>query len=540
MIARRAEAYRSIGSVLQEATRGQVLLGAMASPHEYAVVDHAEIRARIRETGIRIEPSSVFSYPARSLGFMQRDGMFSALLPDRDSMKQFAIGAQQVAEHYHLGRFEPIWGPDPLRGDNGTPPIDVFETALSEMAPDIAEQIRRLYPLTAQFAAVQHANTPEGRQFQDVLAGQGINVSSIFGDKSYDYPNVGDRSGFTDFARLHNLPAAYARVAMSPEEFAAAYQDVTQHNGHNLVFMKLAGSGGGYAVRAVRSEDEVIQVAREWTGFGMFGPLYGHTIPVEFQSPIPGISDELTLSFQYSHGSITTPTRREARINGHEIDAAFTIQMMHGVDWIGNAYGTQLPITNDVDRKNAYRVIGEMQRTFMDVCSQTLGSAWENATGGVDFALIDLQGQVERGELTMDQARDLMGGFWSHVFDDATGSFTSRYAPVIIEHNGLRLSDATPPAAFAETLGIEKEYMATKILTVSSHLTDAWRYITENGMQFDPLNQDKGGIVPIAWIHDNEYGVHYANVIIVPKQGESLTAARERIFTQLSNAGLIG
>lgn len=539
MVQLKERLYTSVKTVLQNAAGGKPIISAMASPHEYVVVDHGEIRARSLATGNRVEPSSVLSYPGRGFAFINREHPFAAILPKRDSILQFAVGAQQVASYYELGRFEPIWAHDPLERTNGETPVDVFEEVIVGMAPDVTTQIRRLYPLTVQFALIQHANTPEGRTMQKALLQQGIETHAVFGEKSYEYPNIGDRSGFTGFARSNGLPAPYASVAMVKDEFVKAYQDVVKREDNNLVFMKLAGSGGGYAVREVRNIGDVMRVAAEWEGFSMFGPLYKRKIPVEFQAAIPGIEDGLTLAFQYSHGSIVTPPREEIRSAGSQVDATFTIQMMHGVDWIGNIYGVDLPIQNNEDRQNAYKVIGIMQKRFMEACKRRLGEAWNNATGGIDFALIDLKGLVENQKLTLDQARDIMGGFWSEIYDKKNDAFTSRYAPVIIEHNGLRLSDATPPAALAETIGIEKPYMATKILTVNAHLPEVWDYLIRNDLQLDLSQQDKGGIVPIAWIHDNEYGINYANVIIVPRISESLHEARERIFNELKNAGLI-
>ncbi len=528
----RQSIYKPTTSVLRQAIGDAQPVGALASPHEYAIVDHEATRAE------GVEPSSVLTYPARNYGYIglvPPDGIFPALMPDRPSMHAFAEGAQQIAQYYGFGQFEPVWGPDPLERVNGQPPIDVFERVLDQAAADVAEQIRTHFPTTTHFAAIQHANTQEGRTLQARLGREGIEMHSVYGPKPYDYPNFGDRSGFSDFARRHGLPIPPAVVAHTHEEMATAYLQVAEQTRNALVFMKLAGSGGGYGVQAVETAAQVEATYQQWDGFHMFGPINegGQLIPVEFQGAIPAIVD--ICSFQYSHGYITTPQRREARGTG----PAFTRQMIHGTDWVGNGYGVELNIPAEY-RANAERVIAEFEARFMDVAEQEMGSSnWRQATGGIDFALVDLQKIMN--EQGLEAAQMLMGDMWEVVYAD--GQLTSRYAPVIIEHNGLRESDAKQATVMAEALGIVEQgipFAATKVQGVAADLPTVWQFMVEHGLQY---NTETGeGMVPIAWIYDPDARIYYANILVASRNAdtqEDLLAVRARIIKQLEEAGLV-
>lgn len=539
----RQSLYKSTTAVLQQAIVGNptnsVVIGALSSPHEYAAIDHEEIRARSLATGLREEPSSVFSYPARNFGYIglvPPNNVFLALMPDRPSMHAFTQGAQQVAEFYHFATFEPVWGPDPLAHADNEPPIDVFERVLAGCAADVAAQIRAHYPTAAHFALLQHANTPEGEEFQRNLLEQGIDTHAIYGEKIYNYPNFGDRSGFSSFTETYGLPAPLAVVAYSYDEMMSAYTAVAQTTNNPLVYAKLAASGGGYGVHMVESLRDVQNTYDLWNGFGMFGPIYegGQVIPVEMQGTIPGIVD--ILSFQYTHGFITTPQRRDARnANG----PAFTRQFIHGgTDWVGNGYGVELNIPVE-HRKDAERVIAEFEARFMDAAEEEMGPAWRQATGGVDFALVDLEYIIEAQGIKA--AKILMRDMWDQVYDETAGTLTSRFAPVIIEHNGLRESDAKPPALLAESLGLVEQgipFAATKIQGVNADLPQVWDFLVSHGLNYDPATGQEG-IVPVAWINDNEYGIHYGNVIVVAHDPEHLLQLRQRIIEEMQQAGLV-
>ncbi len=526
--------YKPTSRVLQEAIGGAHPIGAMASPHEYAVVDHEATRTE------GVEPSSVLSYPARNFGYLglvPPNEIFLALMPDRPSLHAFVGGAQQIAQHYGFGQFEPVWGPDPLERVNGQPPIDVFEVALSQMIPDVAAQIRAHFPTTTHFAAIQHANTQEGRTLQARLGQEGIAMHSVYGPKPYEYPNFGDRSGFSDFARRHGLPIPPAVVSHTREEMVTAYQQVAEQTGNPLIFMKLAGSGGGYGVQAVENAAQVETTYQQWDGYHMFGPINegGQPIPVEFQGAIPAIVD--ICSFQYSHGYITTPQRREARGTG----PAFTRQMIHGTDWVGNGYGVELHIPPE-HRADAERVIAEFQARFMDAAEQEMGAtAWKQATGGIDFALVDLQTIIETQGI--DAARNLMNDMWEIVYDEKRGQLTSKYAPVIIEHNGLRESDAKQATVMAEALGLVEEgipFAATKVMGIAADLPTVWQFMVEHGLEYNPETGE--GMVPIAWIYDPEAKIFYANILVASRNAdtqEDLLEVRTRIIKQLEEAGLV-
>lgn len=478
-----------------------------------------------------IQPSAELQHPSRGTVFrgLAKDGIpFAGIIPDRESMHRFIEGSQMIAKYYGLVPFNPIFIEDPLQSKNGQAPVDNLDLILHDSAQEVANQLRRTASSVNRYHVIHLANTPEAQKAQEELKRYGINTTNMIGPKRYDYPNPYDRSGFSDMCIKHDLPGPYARVIYNKSLIENAYIDVTTHTNNPLVFEKLSAGGGGYGVKDIHSLEEAIATWNLWEQYGMFGPYYGNTAPVEFQGAIPSIVEYL--SFQYARGYITTPKRFGT---GNEA-GAFTRQYQTGNNWEGNGFEVSLQIPPD-QQEAVDKVIYQYQLRFMTALEQEVGTQeFRSAVGGVDFALVDIYEIIHTQGI--DTAKELMKGLW-----DVVMYYNSRYGPVPFEHNGGRVSTATIPTLLAEQLGFVEQnipFAATKVPGVSSNLSEVWTYLHGEELQFNPTKK-KPGVIPYSWIYDPEYGIQKGDIIIVAETQEDLLRIKNHTFNKLDQEGFI-
>lgn len=508
-------AYRPNLQVLRRAQPGEGVLVAFFSPTEYQ-------KAQPTDGANGKMPSAELVHPARGFVFNclgSRDVGVVGIVPDRPSMRQLVEGIGMIKDQYDLPPSPAVMVPDHLDTPNGQTPEKNLDMVVRDSANDVAVQLRETSPDTSRYHLVTLTNTSETQEAREALQRYGIDTVAMFGKKHYGYPNIYDRSRFAPFARTYGLPIPYSSIITDISDLDNAVIDVSLHTVDSNMFLKLSAGGGGYGVKEIHTQQDAQEAWQLWEKKGMFGPYYGQRAVAELQAGIPAISE--LLSFQYSHGHITTPRRGD-------VFGAFTTQYENGVKWEGNGFNVSLHVEPE-QRGPVDKVINKFQGFCMEAMRREGGENFLQQTGGFDFALVDLR------QLHPDFAKEMLGNMWEPV-----QYYGSHYGPVIIEHNGGRVSTATLPTLLAEQFGLVDQrtpFASMKVPGVASHLPDAWQFLQTSGLSYDL--DTRSGVVPFGWVYDELSNIRKGDIFVGAGTEDDLFRVRDRAFGALAKEGLI-
>lgn len=447
----------------------------IGSIEEYRAVNGPQLRALGRQ------PVSPWSYPCRGFVGCGLRKATQVVLPDVSPIREFTSGLRLIWEELGVTRatLPTIWVEDPLVGERD---------ALDHVIRDDLKGFRaQLYPEVSRFLVTPHTNTPELSQWRGLLEKDyGIKTEVAMASKPYEYPNIFDRSGFAEFAKRHNLPVPYSRVAVDKQQLVEAYKDVASQSHNKAVWVKLAASGGGYGISRVSTIAEVDDLYERYNLLGIL-KLYGREIPWEMQANVDNI---LALcSWQYHGDRIITPR-------------GFTLQYMDPNDplsWIGNGYNiTPAGIPQEIVES----VVTGLQDRTTTALKEELGPNHKHM-GGFDFAI------------TRDERS---------------------YDAVLLEHNGARMSDSVMQVEAARSLRINLRdpFLVIKLGPAHCGIIDTWQYLKKIGLSYNP---NKHGVVPFVWFENNQSG--YASVMISASDSEQLTRLYDLSIEAMRREGMI-
>ena len=428
-------------------------LVTIGSIEEYRAVNGPQIRA------LRKIPISAWSYPCRGFAAYGSRKNSQVVLPDVSPIREFESGLKSIWNELEITDVDnlppTIWVKDPLIGER-----DALDHVILQ---DLEGFRKQLYQGVSRFCIIPHANTPEVSQWSELLKKEyGIETELTAAPKPYEYPNIFDRSGFSNFANRNNLPVPYSRVAMNKLQLIEAYEDVTSQSGNKVVWAKLAATGGGLGINRVSSAGEVDSLYEKFNSLGIL-KLYDQDIPWEMQTHVDNIL--AVCSWDYHGNKSITP-------------GDFTIQYMNQNDsssWIGNRYNTT-PL--DIPEEVVNSIVRDLKIRTTTALIKELGSN-HKYMGGFDFAI------------TKDEQ--------------------SNYDGVILEHNGARMSDSVTQIEAARSLGINNHnpFLAIKLGPAYCGINEFWQFLKKEGLSYNHGGQ---GVIPFVWFEDGNNG--YASVII--------------------------
>jgi hypothetical protein len=506
--------YKPIQEVLKSAYPRFILFSC---PKEYGV----DVQSHHGDGTIH---PSLYSYPVRGAAFTNPvNGETSSLLtlPEAPAMKETLKALKSVYSYYGIPAPGVVWAPDPVEPGKE---FGVLDVAVANH-PEVIEQILSANPNRhTKYALISHAYTPETEQVRLAFEQAGIHVIPVFSPKDYGRKSAHDRSGSAEFAEKYGLPYPFSRVGYTLPQIHAAYEEVASRTENPLVFVKAAITGGGYLINPVTSVEEALTTVRKWDALGVREPVYdGDMIAVELQGAIPAIV--AVCSWQDAHDHIITPLRKDIHATK---GPAYTIQYLDGTASAGNGYKVTLPIPEN-ERARTETFIAIYQQRFMAALQQEPDYN-PTDTGGTDFAVVDLH------EMSAKQAQLLLKEMW-HVAQ----ALGARFAPVGIERNGQRVSDAVPPIAFAEISGFlagDHPFAAFKIDGIAADPSAIVELLLKEKLMLHPKDGQRG-IAPLALIHDPHKNIHYGYGIIGAEHEAELFPTKEKVLERLEKAGFL-
>jgi len=504
--------YEPIQDVIKRASPRLILFSC---PKEYGV----DMKSHHEDGNIH---ASVYSYPIRGAAFTDpknEEAPSLLLLPETPAMKETFKALKSVYSYYGIPAPGVVWGPDPVEAGER---FGVFDEAVAHQPEVIQHILSATLNRRTRYALISHAYTPETEQVRLALEQAGMHVVPVFGPKDYGHKTAHDRSGSADFAEKYGLPYPFSRVGYTLPQIHTAYEEVASRTENPHVFVKAAITGGGYLINEVTSVEEALTAVRAWDAEGIREPVYGgEMIAVELQGSIPGIV--AVCSWQDAHGSITTPLRKGIQATK---GPAYCIQYLDGTASAGNGYKVTLPIPEH-ELARTERFIAIYQQRYMAALQQE--PAYDPTdTGSTDFAIVDLH------EMSAKQAKLLLKGMW-HV----AMALDARYAPVGIERNGKRVSDAVPPIAFAEITGLlanDYPLAAFKIEGIAADPSAIIELLMKEKLMLDPKDGQRG-IAPLALIYDPHKHIHYGYGIVGAEHEADLFRSRDHVLERLEKAG---
>ncbi len=506
--------YQPIQAVVKSSAPRLILFSC---PKEYGV----DVKAHPGDGTIHLSP---YSYPVRGAAFTNpKNGETSSLLmlPETPAMKETLNALQRVYGYYGISAPGVVWAPDPVEPGKV---FGVFDVAVANQ-PEVIDQITSANPNRhTRYALISHAHTPETEQVRLAFEHAGIHAIPVFGPKAYGRKNAHDRSGSAEFAEKYGLPYPFSRVGCTLPQIYEAYEEVAARTENPLVFVKAAITGGGNLINPVTSVDEALTTVHQWDAVGIREPVYdGERVAVELQGAIPAIV--AICSWQDAHDSITTPLRKDIPATK---GPAYTIQYLEGTAWAGNGYKVTIPIP-ETERARTETLIAIYQQRYMAALQQEPGYD-PNATGGTDFAVVDVHA------MSTKQAKLLLKEMWQ-----VAKALSARYAPVGIERNGQRVSDAVPPMAFAELTGLlagDHPLAAFKIEGIAADPSAIVELLLKEKLMLNPKEGQKG-IAPLALIHDPQKKIHCGYVIVGAEQEAELFSVKDTVLERLEKAGFL-
>ena len=506
--------YKSIQDVLARASPRLILF---ACPKEYGV----DVRSHPGDGHVH---PSLYSYPLRGASFTSSlNAQVPSLLalPETPAMKEAFKALSRVYSYYGVPVPRVVWAPDPLVFGEA---FGVFEVAVAN-EPEVIAQIASANPDThIVYALISHARTPETEQVVLALTRAGMHAVPVFGPKDYGHENAHDRSGSAAFAERYGLPYPFSRVGYTLPQIGEAYEEVACRTENPLVYVKAAITGGGHFVEPVTSAAEALATVGRWDGLGIREPVYGgEKIAVELQGAIPAIV--AVCSWQDAYDVISTPLRKDVPATQ---GPAYTVQYLDGAAWAGNGYNVTLPIPAD-ELTVTETLIAIYQQRYLAALSQEPGYD-PTDTGSTDFAVVDLH------EMSAKQAQLLLKEMWP-----VAQALGTRYAPVGIERNGKRVSDALPPLAFAEMAGLlaaAHPLAACKIEGIAADPSAIVELLVKEKLMLNPKEGQKG-LAPLALMHDPHNKIHYGYGLFGAEREEDLGPSKEQVLERLAKAGFL-
>lgn len=506
--------YKSIQKVLQSTSPRLILFSC---PEEYGV----DVQAH--PGGRRIHPS-LYSYPIRGAAFScPPTGEDSSLvvLPETPAMRETLQALKLVDSYYSIPAPRVVWAPDPIEAGGV---FGLFDVAVANQ-PEVIEQIVSANPnWHTRYALISHAHTPETEQVVLAFAHAGIHAIPVFGPKAYGHENAHDRSGCAAFAERYGLPYPFSRVGYTLLQIGEAYEEVATRTENPLVYVKAAITGGGNFIKPVTSAGEALDTVREWDALGIREPVYGgEQIAVELQGAIPAII--AVCSWQDAHNTIITPLRKDIPATK---GPAYTIQYLDGAAWTGNGYRVCLPIPEH-EMALTETLIAIYQQRYL--AALKLEPEYDPAdTGSTDFAVVDTH------RMSAKQAQLLLKELWP-----VAQALGARYAPVGIERNGKRVSDALPPLAFAEMAGLftDPHPLATcKIEGIATEPSAIVELLVKEKLMLNPKDGQQG-IIPLALLHDPHKKIDFGYGLVGAEREEDLVPTREKVLERLEQVGFL-
>jgi hypothetical protein len=506
--------YKPIQEVVNSTSPRLILFSC---PKEYGV----DVKSQQVDGNIH---SSIYSYPIRGAAFTNPKNEETSsllLLPETPAMKETLKALKRVYSYYGIPAPEVIWAPDPVEPGQV---FGVFDGAVANQPEVIAHILSATPDRHTTYALISHAYTPETEQVRRAFEQAGIHAIPVFGPKDYGRNNAQDRSGSAEFAEKYGLPYPFSRVGFTLPQIYEAYEEVALRTENPRVFVKAATTGGGYFIKPVTSVEEALTTVRTWDASGIREPVYdGDMIAVELQGAIPAIV--AVCSWQDAHEHITTPLRKGIQATQ---GPAYTIQYLDGTASAGNGYKVTLPIPeNELAITETFIAI--YQQRFMAALQQEPGYD-PNDTGSTDFAIVDLH------EVSAKQAKLLLKELW-HV----AKALGARYAPVGIERNGQRVSDAVPPIAFAEMAGLlasDHPLAAFKIEGIAAAPSAIVELLMKEKLMLNPMDGQRG-IAPLALIYDPHKNIHYGYAIVGAEHEADLFRSKDQVLERLEKAGFL-
>ena len=506
--------YKPIQEVIKSAYPRFILFSC---PKEYGV----DVKSHHGDGNIH---PSLYSYPVRGAAFTNPKNVETSsllTLPETPAMKETLKAIKSVYSYYGIPAPGVVWAPDPVEPGRV---FGLFDVAVANQ-PEVIEQITSANPNRhTMYALISHAHTPETEQVRLAFEHAGIHAIPVFGLKDYGRKSAHDRSGSAEFAEKYGLPYPFSRVGYTLPQMYEAYEEVASRTENSLVFAKAAISGGGYLINPVTSVEEALSTVRTWDALGIREPLYdGDMIAVELQGAIPAIVAEC--SWQEAHDHIITPLRKDIQATK---GPAYTIQYLDGTVCAGNGYKVTLPIPEN-ERAITETLIAIYQQRYMAALKQEPGYN-PTDTGSTDFVVVDVH------EMSAKQAKLLLKEMWQ-----VAQALGARYAPVGIERNGKRVSDAVPPIAFAELTGLlagDHPLAAFKIDGIAADPSAIVELLLKEKLMLNPKDGQKG-IAPLALIHDPQKNIHYGYGIVGAEQEEELFPSKDKVLERLEKAGFL-
>lgn len=506
--------YKPTQEVLDSAHPRFILFSC---PKEYNV----DVKSHHVEGNIHL---SLYSYPVRGAAFTNPQNVETTsllTLPETPAMIETLKALKSVYSFYGIPAPVVIWAPDPVEPGMV---FGLFDVTVANQ-PEVIEQITSAIPNRhTTFALISHAHTPETEQVCLAFEHAGIHIIPVFGPKDYGHKNAHDRSGSAEFAEKYGLPYPFSRVGYTLPQIYEAYEEVASRTENPLVFAKAAITGGGYLINRVTSVEEALTTVRQWDVSGVREPIYdGDKIAVELQGTIPAIV--AVCSWQDAYNHITTPLRKDIQAT---TGPAYTIQYLDGIACAGNGYKVTLPIPEN-ELAITEMLIAIYQQRYMAALKQEPGYD-PTDTGSTDFAVVDLH------KMSAKQAKLLLKDMWQ-----VAKALGARYAPVGIERNGKRVSDAVPPIAFAEMAGLlaaDYPLAAFKIDGIAADPSAIVELLVKEKLMLNPKDGQKG-MAPLALIHDPQKNIHYGYVIVGAEQEEELLPSKDKVLKRLEKAGFL-
>lgn len=319
----------------------------------------------------------------------------------------------------------------------------LLDIAIMQHISLVKEKLQR----GVNYQVYPYAVTTKTLEWIEGLKAQGFNIKPAFPQKLYfeNLTHPAHRGGWgrwvnkpdiSSFPERHNLPYPVAWIGFGLAEIIEAYKRVVYYSQNNEAFFKPIFSAGGFTLRKITSEEDLISHYQRLKERGALD-FNGQEIPVEIQAFIPDITGLYSLQYT-ENGQLFTPR-------------GLSKQIVTQNQWQGNIFNGE---TGD----DALLTIWERFHAGYQK-EWGINFGW----GGIDLA------KRKSGE-------------W-----------------IILEHNGLRITGAHPAIFLAQQFNTLHYPFATLKSPgeVNSDLITLWELLERNNLAFDL--QLRTGIFPIVW-----------------------------------------
>ncbi|MBI4157698.1 hypothetical protein HY502_02520 [Candidatus Woesebacteria bacterium] len=376
--------------------------------------------------------------PTRAISFGVNKGGL-VVLPETQEIKVYVGQLEKVLNQIKVRAPQTILIPDSNY---------FLDLALLEHISLLSEKLTR----GESYSVWPYARTENLDSWVEELKSSGFDISVALPHRVYfeDLKHPQHRGGWgrwvddpgeLSFAERYGLPYPVSWLGRGLNQVKEAYTRVVQRTGKNGALLKPVFSAGGFTIKRVGSEEELI---RHYKGLEASGSLklFGQEMPIEVQEEINDIVE--LGSVQYRGQEILTPGK-------------MSLQLVEENRWVGNIFNNGLS-------KEVKKEVGQIFANFSRGMHRALDGGFYG-WGGVDFA-------VRKGS----------------------------EMPIILEHNGARVTGAHPAISLAEALGVsDQTFLIRKTPgTPECDLETLWRMLEKEGISYNP--DKRSGVFPLLWI----------------------------------------